>query len=357
MADISNLVIARHLRSDASAHVLHYRRSRLVREGRGLAFWFLPMSASIAEVPVDDRELSILFHARSSDFQDVTAQGVVTYRITEPATLANRVDFTIDLSKGTYLKQPLEKIALLLTELAHQHAASWIGATPIRSVLTDGYATIRQRVEQGLTEDAGLRAMGVSIASVRISSVKPTPDLEKALEAPMREHIQQVSDEAAFARRALAVDKERAIQENELANQIELAKREENLIAQRGQNARRQAEEQAQAERIAAEAAIERARMKAESEAQQTVVRGDATAKSVRLVEGAKVDVERTRMAVLREVPSSVMLGLAAQELATKLQKIEHLNLSPDAIGPLLQSLATAGTRRLEEPPSKEESR
>jgi regulator of protease activity HflC (stomatin/prohibitin superfamily) len=348
MADINKFFLARHLRSDASAHILHFRRSKLVRQGRGLAFWFLPLSASVAEVPVDDRELSILFHARSSDFQDVTAQGVVTYRITEPATLANRVDFTIDLSSGAYVKQPLEKIALLLTELARQHAASWIGATPIRSVLTDGYTAIRERVELGLNEDAGLRSMGVGIASVRISSVKPTPDLEKALEAPMRERIQQDSDEAAFARRALAVEKERAIQENELANQIELAKREEQLIAQRGQNTRRQAEEQAEAERIAAAAAVERARLNAESEAQGTVVRGDATAKSVRLVEGAKVDVERTRMEVLRDVPSSVLLGLAAQELATKLQKIEHLNLAPDALGPMLQSLVDAGTRRLE---------
>jgi regulator of protease activity HflC (stomatin/prohibitin superfamily) len=348
MADINRFVLARHLRSDASAHILHYRRSKLVRQGRGLAFWFLPLSASIAEVPVDDRELSILFHARSSDFQDVTAQGVVTYRITEPATLANRVDFTIDLTSGAYVKQPLEKLALLLTELAHQHAAGWIGSTPIRSVLTDGYTTIRERVEQGLNDDAGLQSMGVGIASVRISSVKPTPDLEKALEAPMRERIQQDSDEAAFARRALAVEKERAIQENALANQIELARREEQLITQRGQNTRRQAEQQAEAERIAAAAAVERARLQAESEAQGTVVRGDATAKSVRLVEGARVDVERARMEVLRDVPSSVLLGLAAQQLATKLQKIEHLNLTPDALGPMIQTLVAAGTKRLE---------
>jgi len=51
--------------------------------------------------------------------------------------------------------------------------------------------------------------------------------MEKAMEAPIRECIQQEADEAAFARRALAVEKERAIKENELKNQIELAKRDE----------------------------------------------------------------------------------------------------------------------------------
>jgi regulator of protease activity HflC (stomatin/prohibitin superfamily) len=347
MADIRNFLIARHLRADASMHVLHYRGARLVRQGRGLAFWFLPMSASIAEVPVDDRELSILFHARSSDFQDVTAQGIVTYRIVEPATLADRIDFTIDLASGAYLKQPLDRIGLHVTELARQHAAGWIGATPIRSVLTEGPALIREKVEHGLAEDAGLGAMGLAIASVRISSVKPTPDVEKALAAPTREHIQQLSDEAAFARRALAVDKERAIQENELANQIELAKREEQLIAQRGQNARRQSVEQAEAERIASDAAAARLGVKAASDASQALVMGEATSKSIRLVEGARVDVERARMEVMSAVPSSVLLALAAQQLAGKLQRIEHLNLSPDALGPMLQSLIGAGTRRL----------
>jgi regulator of protease activity HflC (stomatin/prohibitin superfamily) len=348
MAEITNLLVARHVRADASTHILHYRGERLRRSGRGLAFWFLPMSASIAELPADDRELSILFHGRSSDFQDVTAQGVVTYRIADPATLARRVDFSIDLGTGAYLRQPLEKIALLVSELAHQHASGYIGTTPIRMILTEGYVRIRESVEEGLVHDEGLAAMGIAIASVRISSVKPTPDLEKALEAPMREKIQQESDEAAFTRRALAVEKERAIQENALVNQIELARREEQLIAQRGQNARRQAAEQAESEKIAAEAAASRSRTTAEAEAHNTFVKGEATAQSVRLVEGAKVDVERTRMEVLREVPTQVMMGLAARELAGKLQHIDHLNLSPDTLGPMIQSLVEAGTRRLE---------
>ncbi|MCL2778241.1 MAG: hypothetical protein FWD73_09570 [Polyangiaceae bacterium] len=57
--------------------------------------------------------------------------------------------------------------------------------------------------------------------------IRPKSEMEKAMEAPIRECIQQEADEAAFARRALAVEKERAIKENELKNQIELAKRDE----------------------------------------------------------------------------------------------------------------------------------
>ena len=44
----------------------------------------------------------------------------------------------------------------------------------------------------------------------------------------------------------------------------------------------------------------------------------------------------------------SVTLGLAARELAGKLQKIEHLNLSPDLLGPSLLNLMNLGAKRLE---------
>jgi len=43
-----------------------------------------------------------------------------------------------------------------------------------------------------------------------------------------------------------------------------------------------------------------------------------------------------------------VIFGLAAQELAGKLQRIDHLNLAPDSLGPLLSNLMRAGTDKLE---------
>jgi hypothetical protein len=66
--------------------------------------------------------------------------------------------------------------------------------------------------------------------------------VEKALRTPAREQIQRNADRATCERRGLAVERERAIAENELQNQIELARREEQVVAQRGANARRQAE-------------------------------------------------------------------------------------------------------------------
>jgi regulator of protease activity HflC (stomatin/prohibitin superfamily) len=341
MADIRNYLVIRHLRADHASHVIRYRGGRLVASGRGLSFWFSPMTASIAEVPVDDRELALSVTARSADFQDVAVEGVITYRVADAAALAERVDFTIDTRSGVHLKQPLEKIALYVSQLAQEHAASWIASTPLREVLRDGPREVRERVHAALLADEGLGSLGLAIASVRVAAVAPSKDLERALEAPMRERIQQDADEAAFARRALAVEKERAIQENELQNQIELARREEQLIAQRGQNEKRRAEDEVEALGITATGEADRARTAAEGEAE-----------ALRLVEGARVEQERARMEINKGAEPLVLAALAARELAGKLERIDHLHLGGDSLGPILSELVSAGTRKLEGRPA-----
>lgn len=94
MADIARYPLVRHLRGSSTSHVEQVRNGRTVRAGVGASFWFRPLGAVLNEVPVDDRELPLLFHARTSDFQDVTVQATVTYRVTDPTTAAGRIDFS-----------------------------------------------------------------------------------------------------------------------------------------------------------------------------------------------------------------------------------------------------------------------
>jgi hypothetical protein len=195
---------------------------------------------------------------------------------------------------------------------------------------------IGDRVRAGFAAHAPLAEIGLQIVSVRVSGVAPTAELEKALQTPAREAIQQQADQATFERRALAVEKERAIQENELQNRIELAKREEQLIAQRGQNERSQAREHAEARGIAAEARAARDRLRA-----------GATADGIRTVQQARVEAERNRIDAYRDVPVGVLMGLAARRFAGKLQRIDHLNLTPDLLAPVLAGLAEAAKARL----------
>ena len=98
--------------------------------------------------------------ARTADFQDACVQGVVTYRVSDPVALAQRVDFSIDLLHGRWLKQPLETLAQRVTQLAQQLAIVWIGKQPLRSVLIEGPSALRELVERGLGVESGLGEIG-----------------------------------------------------------------------------------------------------------------------------------------------------------------------------------------------------
>ena len=68
-----------------------------------------------------------------------------------------------------------------------------------------------------------------------------------------------------------------------------------------------------------------------------------AEAETIAAVQKARVDSERERIEIYRELDSKVMLGLAAREFAGKLRRIDHLNLGHDALAPMLGDLLRAG--------------
>lgn len=329
MADIRTFPLVRHLRAEPTAHVLRFRRGRLVQEGSGASFWFRPIDTAIAEVPVDDRELPFLFHVRSADFQELTVQGAITFRVTDPARLARRIDFAIDLAEGFWPQAPLEQVGGLLTQLAQQFVIDALARDDLRTILAAGVAPIRERITAGLRAEQALADLGLEVVAVRVAAVTPTAEMEKALQQPTREEIQQGADQATFQRRALAVEKERAIAENELANRLELARRQEELVGQEGANERRRADEQAAAQGIEARATDERVRLAAGREADTTLLVGES-----------QLHVERERARIQGGMPPEVLLALALREVAGQLGQIDHLTVTPDLLAPLLARVA-----------------
>lgn len=330
MADIARYPLFRHLRGSGTTHVEQIRNGKTIRAGVGASFWFRPLSAVLNEVPVDDRELPLMFHARTSDFQDVTVQAAITFRVTNPSAAGGRIDFSIDPDTGLWRSTPLDQVAGLLTESAQQYAIDLLATVDLTAAMAGGVGPVRSVIAAGLADDARLAETGIAVVGVRVVAVRPEPEVEKALRTPTREQVQQEADKATFERRAVAVERERAIGENELQTQIELARREEQLVAQRGANARREAEENAAAGAVASEA-----------EARRTVTLAEARAEGTRLAGAAQGDAEAARVAAYRDVSESVLLALAVKELAANLPKIESLVLSPDLVSKALAQLGT----------------
>ncbi|WP_234538635.1 SPFH domain-containing protein [Streptomyces shenzhenensis] len=372
MADITRRLGWRHLRGAPTAHVRHHRGEKLLHKGPGLSFWFRALTAAISEVPVDDRELAMTFHARTADFQDVAVQATVTYRVGDPAVAAARLDFSIDPDTGVWRGTPLEQLGTLLTETAQQHALDALTRTPLAQALVDGVAVVRERIAAGLAAEPRLPATGIEVVAVRVMALRPEPEVERALRTPAREQIQQEADRATYERRAVAVERERAIAENELASQIELARREERLVEQRGANARREAEEHAAADSVRAAAEAARTVKLAEAEAAKSVKLADAeaartlrlaeaeAARSVKLGEAeaaravtlaraeavgarevgeARAAAQAAWLRVHGEADVATLHALTGARLAENLPRIDSVTVSPDVLTGLLARL------------------
>jgi len=180
----------------------------------------------------------------------------------------------------------------------------------IRTLLEGGPAPLQANVIDALETDHTLANMGLELVNITITSLTPSSELARALQTPTFEALQQKADEAVFSRRAMAVEKERAIAENELNNEIELATRKKSLIEREDENARMQTVAKAENRKISA----------------------NAEAETIRVIDQARVNTERDRMKVFADLEPSVVLALAAQEFAGKLSKIDNLTISPDML-------------------------
>lgn len=330
MASIHRYPWLRHFLGSPTGYVVHLRGGRVAHEGVGQAFWFRPNTSVLSEVPVDDQELPVLFHAITRDHQDVTVQVNVTYRFAEPVTVSQRLDFGVDPDTGAPSTTGRDQVATIVAQLAQSHTTDHLATLPLTDALARGISEVRALLTGALGADERLAATGIVVLGVHVLAIRPENDVERALQTPVREHVQAEADRATYERRALAVERERAISENELASKIELATRRERLVAQEGANARREAEEQAAA-----------ALVQARSSAARTDLATTATANKVRTVGEAEAASEAARMAVYTAMDQGTLLALALREAAGSLPKVDNLTITPD----LLTGAVAAFTR------------
>ncbi len=328
MAVIKRYPVMRHLSSSPTSYVVHLKRGKVRHEGTGLAFWFRPLSAVISEVPVDDRELPLVARARTADLQDLAVTLTVSFRFVDPKLVAGRIDFAVSPESGRWTGNPLEQVQGLVTELAKGQVMDAVAPMTLRDAITSGAGLLRDAVTTGLQNDQRLAATGIVVLGARIAGVRAEADMERFLQTPAREAAQTEADRSTYERRALAVARERAIAENELANRIELATREQQLVTQEGTNARRRAEEAAAASLVEANASAQRQGLLAQADANTARVVGDA-----------QVSVEAARLGAYEGVDQRILAALALQELAHNLPDINNLTVTPDMLTGALSGL------------------
>jgi regulator of protease activity HflC (stomatin/prohibitin superfamily) len=208
----------RYLKSNPTTYVLHYSRGILQHEGPGISFLYFAPSSNLVAIPLASQDAPFFFEEVTQDYQSVTIQGQVTYRVTDPHRLAELFDLSVD-HELDFLGDDFQKLEERLVHTTQVLTRTQGQGQTLEQVLASSDVLSRS-VLQSLTEAESVKAVGVEILDLVILAIKPTPDTARALEAEAREGLLRLSDEAVYARRNAAVEQERLIRESELNTQI-----------------------------------------------------------------------------------------------------------------------------------------
>jgi len=239
----------RYFKGEPSEYVIHQARGRVRHEGAGASFFYFTPPASIAVVPITTVDVSFIFNEVTRNFQAVTVQGHLTYRVVRPEATASILNFSIDPKKRSYKSNDPEKLAQRIVDIVQVNTRSEFQQLTLEESLRRS-EEIAKRVLTRTQADPALTAMGIECVGLYFTSIQPTPEMAKALEAEYREALQVRADHAIYHRRAEAVEQERRIKENELNTEVMLEQRRQELVDLQGQNNLKQAEFDARANEI-----------------------------------------------------------------------------------------------------------
>jgi regulator of protease activity HflC (stomatin/prohibitin superfamily) len=235
-----------YFKGDPSEHVMHYVKGRLVREGTGLGFFYWTRTASIVAVPLNTAHADFVFNEITSNFQSVTVQGLATYRIIDPKRASSMLNYAIHPGTRAYVTHDPSKLATRVTNLVQEVMRKEIQRLSLEDNLRKGADLARSTLES-LQKSPDLGSLGVVVVNVFLTAVKPTPEVAKALEADYREALLKKADNAIYDRRAVAVEQERRIQENQMATEIALEKEKIQLVELKAANMMKEAKAEAEA--------------------------------------------------------------------------------------------------------------
>jgi hypothetical protein len=313
----------RYYKAAPTTHVLQFVNGRLKREGTGLSFFYFAPPTTVVAIPVGSTDVPFIFNETTADFQAVTVQGHLTYRVIDPQRLASLLDYSIR-ANGDYAAEDPDKVPQRIAYSAQTAVRAEIQTRPLRMCLVEVDA-ITARVQASLQNSEALAALGVEVLGFAILAIKPVPETAKALEAEARERLLREADDAIYARRNNAVEQERTIRENELNTEVAV------------QAKQRQIEETKLAAQIALE---EQRRQLVATEAENSRTRADAQAYTVKatLEPLTTLDPKSLQVLAARSVDPRLMVAMAFQEIAANATKVGNLNISPELLQTLLQN-------------------
>ncbi|KGN82869.1 membrane protease subunit, stomatin/prohibitin [Porphyromonadaceae bacterium COT-184 OH4590] len=321
------------IKFDSMTYVMQYKHGTIKREGKGLSFYYYSPTSSITAIPLGSRDIQFIFNEATKDFQTVTIQGQITYKIENPKQLADSLDFTLN-NNHRYKEDNFEKLNQRLNNEAQTSTSSFIQGLTLKEALRSA-KLISEKINDGLKSSNSTKILGVEVLGVDVLAVSATPEMAKALETETRESLQKEADKAIYERRNFAVEQERKIKESELNTEIAVQEKKKQINEKQAEIKINDAENERKLRemKIMADVSIEEQKtklieMQVENEKKLADSKGytlDKTLKPYKEIDW------KTLMALNSNKMSALdNIAFAFRELAENSEKIGTLNITPD---------------------------
>lgn len=304
-----------------TTYVLQYKNGKIKREGLGLSFIYYAPTSTIVAIPLASADVPFVFQESTADFQSVTIQGQLTYRIADPKRVASLLDFSVDFRRAYNSDDP-RKLPERLIHTLQTLTRAIMQSLVLKDALTSSDAIVAEVLDK-LKKSPAVSALGVEILSLSILGIQPTPETGRALEAEAREELHRRADEAIYARRNAAVEQERLIKESELNTEIAVEEKKREI----------------RETQMSAEIAVEEQRgqlidRRVENERKDADSRAYTLTKT--LTPLRDLDWKTLMMLGGKNADPKMMIALAFQEMANNAEKIGEINVSPDLLRSLI---------------------
>lgn len=143
--------------------MLQFKRGKVKREGVGLSFIYSVPTSTIVAIPVASADVPFVFQEATADFQSVTIQGQLTYRVADPKRLATLLDFSVD-QRRTYCSDDPRKLPERLVHTMQTLTRAVTQRMVLRDVLVSSDAIVEEVLAKLKTSEA-VTTLGVEILS------------------------------------------------------------------------------------------------------------------------------------------------------------------------------------------------
>ena len=333
----------RYIKSQPTVHLMQFRAGKVVREGAGLSFFYYAPATTLVSIPVASQDRPFILELVTADFQSVTVQGQVTYRISDPRRTATMMDFSLGKDGRSYVSEDPKRLGdrvAMQVEVIVQRA---VQVLELKEALRAS-ASIARTAQAELANQPEIGALGLEILGVSVMAVKPTPDIARALEAEARESNLKAADDAVYLRRMSAVENERAIRQNELDTDIavEQKKRQIKETQMEAKAMLMRKENELRNEQMASDIEIEEKRkafVAGKAHNSRTLAEAEAYRVAAVMQALEKADPRVVNALAAAGMQPGQLIAQAFGGIAERAERIGQLNVSPE----LLQGLIGAG--------------